>query len=79
MCRPHSDVAGGHLYRVAVPPGTNDVFCFFSLTHLLNVLILIVIRCNIKSRDIQNVIFEIIFYIHSYIFICIILSLILNK
>jgi hypothetical protein len=52
---------------VEVPPSTNDVFLFyvFSLTYLLKVLILIVIRCNIKSCGIQNVIFEIIFYIHE--------------
>jgi hypothetical protein len=39
-----------HLYRAEVPPGTNDFFCslfFFSLTYLLKVLILIVIRCGI--------------------------------
>jgi hypothetical protein len=37
-----SNVAGGHLYRVEVPPGTNDgffVLCFFSLSYLLKVLI----------------------------------------
>jgi hypothetical protein len=38
---------------LAPPPGTNEGFivfkCFFSLTYLLNVLILIIIRCNIKS------------------------------
>jgi hypothetical protein len=43
---------GGHLYRVEVPPGTNEGFigflCFFSLTYLLNVLILILICYNIK-------------------------------
>jgi hypothetical protein len=72
----------GHLYWVEVPTGTNAsffVFCFFSLTYLLKVLILIVIHWNIKSCGIWNVIFEIIFYIHSYVFICIILSLIVYK
>jgi hypothetical protein len=42
---------GGDLYRVEVPHSTNDCFLmfFFSLTYLLKVLILIVIRYNIKS------------------------------